>query len=689
MHAPYAKTALFAICLLTKAIAQGPTTAPSQPVVSPLQGDTYTRDLEVLNQRDRASAEQIHARLQSLGTDLHLVAVIPRLQNRYGCFADVDGDGDLDYLSTEMTNRKEQVRLHRNGDTGWRHGSSRGEGVDKKHPLIPWFLENDGTGSRAMVVPTRVAPYLVMLRLNPRGDFRGKAVSLQGYLPRRLSRARGTSNSPYTIEACESATEFRPARIIGRLTDENDRSRQDVRFALTLLEDGTVEVEVKQVAPGPTINRIFKDITVVKSPSACEHESSERESIVTSHVADVNGDGIDDLVVFSGVLSAHVFPGVLKDGKAAFGKELNFGDQSGHGRDLPIEDLRIWFPVVLRAGPKELPYAHAARAQLARIGFRVESERRHDAVFSIRTERRKGWFLNYYAVNDGLVPVQDYRSWWPHKQDHHPMIEEYRASVVIDADHDRSPDILSVHVGQQFEWLRPPPKERGMLPDRHIRKVDAGRLRCGIVHGLGERHDDANRVLVQFEDDVKLPKDPSDGYPISVTKVPVHDGSGIVSRWRYCVHVRPRQLGFIFEIAPVDPVVAKKRQFLAWTRRADRRLEMQPHYWACDTEVCRASEQLHLEVFADAVALFKKALPLAGNARDKGSVWRHIARCHGRSGDLDAAKRAYERFVMIAKVVESLDAPHADLRGLFADESFLALHRGWCKKWPVIATSML
>lgn len=687
MHAPYAKAALFAICLLTKAIAQGPTIAPSQPVVSPLQGDTYGRDLEALNKRDRTYAEQIHAQLESLGTDLRLVAVIPRLDHRYGCFADVDADGDLDYLSSEMFQQKEQVRLHRNSDTGWRNGGSRSKGIDKKRPLTPWFLDNDGTGSRAVVVPLGLAPYLVILRLSPRGDFTGQAVFLQEHLPRRLSRPGGIDSNPYTIEACQSATEFRPARILGRMTDEGDRVRQDVRFALTLLADGTIESDVKQVTPGPVISDLFKSIAVVKSPAGCEHESTERQSILADERLDVNGDGIDDLVLFSGVLSAHVFPGVLKDGKARFGKSLHFGDESGQGRDVPVKDLRIWFPLALRAGPKEQSYARAARAQLARIGFRINSEKLHDAVFSIRTERRKGWFLNYYLTKSGLVPVQDYRSWWPHQKDHHPMIETYRSSVVLDADHDRSPDILSVHVGQQFEWLRPPPKERALLPTRHFREVAPGHLRCGIVHGLGERHDDANRVLVQFEEDVTLPRDPSGGDAISVTKVAVHGGD--VPRWRYCVHLRSRRLGFIFEIAPVDSAVAKKRQYLAWLRRAERRLEMQPHYWACDTDVCKASEPSHLDVFADAIALCKKAMPLAANAREKALVWRHIARCHGRSGDLDAAKHAYERFVMVAKVVEPLDAPPADLRALFADDAFRALHRGWRKQWPVVASSTL
>jgi len=43
---------------------------------------------------------------------------------------------------------------------------------------------------------------------------------------------------------------------------------------------------------------------------------------------------------------------------------------------------------------------------------------------------------------------------------------------------------------------------------------------------------------------------------------------------------------------------------------------------------------------------------------------------------------------MTAKVVEALgtpETPHSDLKRLFADESFRALHRGWSKQWPVVA----
>lgn len=697
MHAPYAKTALIAISLLTKAFAQGSTVpdkaveqAPggaAQVTRAPLPGETYARDLEVLNKRDRAYAEEIRARLGELGSDLQLVAVIPRLDNRYGCFADVDGDGDLDYLSTEVTQGKEEVRLHRNSDTGWRNGGSRSQEIDKKRPLVPWFLDNDGTGKRVMVVPLAVAPYLMLFRLNPRGDFTGRAESLQEYLPRRLSRPQGLDNNPYTIEKCEGATEFRDARIVGRMTDENDRSRQDVRFELTLRKDGSIGVSIKQVAPGPKVERAYKRITPVESAAGCKHQSGERDAIVATHMTDVNGDGIDDLVMFSGVLSAHVFPGVLKAGSKAFEKSLGFGAQAGTPRALPIEDLRIWFPVPLLAGPKERPYAYEARAQLARIGFRIDSDKRHDAAFTIRTGLGRGWFLNYYATGEGLVPVQDYRSSWPHKTGHHPMVERYRDSVVLDADHDRTPDLLSVHVGQQFEWLRPQPKERAVRPSKHRRDVEPGRLRCGIVHGLGERHDEVNGVLVQFDEEVRLSKNPNDEYPVRVTRVPVYEGD--VTRWRYCVLFRPRSIGYIFEVASVAPDVRQQRRYEAWLRRGERRLEMQPFYRACDQGECKTDEPVAQEVFVDAIALFKKALPLARDARAKGMVWRHIARCHGRSGDLDAARRAYERFVMTAKVVEKLAAPDPDLRALFADESFRALHRGWCRKWPQVDTASL
>lgn len=640
-----------------------------------LPDETYARDLKALNKRQREYAEQIQQRLQSIDTDLRLVAMIPNLENRYGSFADIDGDGDLDYIATEMIHAKEEVRLYRSEGKKWHRGSSRSRGLDKLHPLIPHFLANAGGGRRAVVLPVGWPPYVFLLDLSPNGEFTGKPRSMGEYLPRRLSRPAGVDNNPYVIESIEDATKTTPARIYGRMTDENARSTQDVRFVLTLMRDGTVQSEVKQVEPAPKVGPIPLFYEAVKSAARCEHESDERTSIIAREVADVNEDGIEDVVIFSGVLSAHVFPGALQNNKLSFGKE------AGKGRDLPIEDLRIWFPVRLAAGAGEKPFATAARSQLARIGMRMDSYRQLDAVFTVRSERRKGWFLNYYATDEGLVPVQDYRSWWPHKKEHNPLIEKHRQSVVLDADHDRSPDLLSVHIGQQYVWLRPPPKERGMLPEGHTRQVEAGRLRCGIVHGLGERHDDANRVLVQFDDDVKVPKDPNAGYPITVSRVPIYGRAQ--KRERFCVFFRPRKLGLFFEVATVTPEVARRRQYDAWSRRGERRLEMQPHYWACDSQTCQISEKHHQEVFDDAIALFRRGLPFADNGRDKAVIWRNVARVYGRAGRLTQARHAYERFVMLAKTVEPLAAPHPDLAGLFADDTFRALHVGWAKKWPV------
>ena len=225
--------------------------------------------------------------------------------------------------------------------------------------------------------------------------------------------------------------------------------------------------------------------------------------------------------------------------------------------------LRSFFPL----SSSHLPRGHHLLRnllQLAHLGLRFDVARRFDAAFTVRTERGKGWLLNYYATDVGLVPVQDYRSRWPHKDDCHPLSESHREAVVFDADHDRTPDILSVHVGQQFEWLRSPPKQRSRASMEHTREVDARRLRCGIVHGLGERLDEANRVLVQFEEDVQMPKSPGGQSPITVSRVPIYGPGG--ARARYCVLVRPLGLGLFFEVASVTPATARRRRYVRHRR---------------------------------------------------------------------------------------------------------------------------
>lgn len=638
--------------------------------------DSYVRDLAALDKRQRTYAEQVYLRLTSLPTDLRLVAMIPGLENRYGSFCDLDRDGDLDYVETEMNGAREEVRVFLRDAKKWRHGSSRSRGISTTHPLIPHVLNKAVRGRAAVVLPVARSPYLFLLEVGPGGDFQGKPKPLGQFLPRRLSRDRGIANNPYTIESVEDATKTTAAKIHGRMIDENDRQRQDVRFTLTLQEDGSVTSEVKQVPPGPDFGSIPRSFARVRSPADCEHRSDARGSIIASAVQDANGDGIDDYVLFSGVLSAHVFPGARKNDRITYGREL------GSARDLPIEDLQTWFPVPLVAEKGERPYATKARSRLANIGWRLDAHRHLDATFTVRTEQHKAWFLNYYLVDRVLVPVMDYRSSWPHKEDHDPMAESYRQSVVLDADHDRSPDLLSVHVGSSFEWQRPAPNARAAMPLGHRRELDGGRMRCGIVHGLGERGDNSNRVLVQFGDDVKLPTDSSVGYPITVTKVPVYGRIG--GRVRYCVLYRPRKLGLFFEVATISPDVARARQADAWRRRAERRLAMQPYYWACDEQTCTHDRPHHGEVFDDAIALFKRGLDHAESARDKAAVWRNVARVNGRAGRLTGAKRAYERFVMLARAVEPLDAPHPDLAQLFADEEFRALHAGWVKKLPLV-----
>ncbi|MCK5941201.1 MAG: tetratricopeptide repeat protein, partial [Planctomycetes bacterium] len=387
------------------------------------------------------------------------------------------------------------------------------------------------------------------------------------------------------------------------------------------------------------------------------------------------------MVLFSGVLSAHVFPGRIEDGRLVFGREL------GRGRAVPIADLRAWFPVRLETVNEEQRFATAAREVINDLGFTVRRAGRYDAPFTLHTVASKGWLLHYYFAGATLVPVMDYRSAWPHTEGVHPLDECYREQVLIDADHDRTPDVLSVHVGQPFEWLRPPPPERAPTPDKHRRDVEHGRLRAGIVHGLGERGGGANRVLVQFDEPVKLDRRPERDAPISVHEVPVFGRDP--GRVRYCVYFRPRRVGFFFEVASIAAEAQHARRFEAWRRRGERRLEMFPHYAACDQEVCEHDIPHDLEVCHDAAELFRRALPFAADAPQKARIWRDVARCHVAAGEIDEARRAYERFVMTGRRIEPLQPPPPQLAALFADEAFRALHRGWSQRLPVVPTDKL
>lgn len=662
------RAVILAACVLPAAHAQD------------LPDQTLARDLLFASKRTVADAEKIVAALASSGSELRLVAVISGLDHRNGCFADLDGDGVLDYVATEHGKAKESVRLHHNVEKGWRTGPSRSRGISGRNPMTPWLLEDDGSGRRAVVLPTARPPYLFLLPLNKRGDFTGKPLALGSYLPRRLSRPRGIGNVPYTITGVEAAADGGAARIFGRMTDEDDRVRQDVTFELQL-SGGSVLADVRQVEPGPRRLDLNRELHVTDSPAGCKHQSTERYSVIATYDLDTNADGIDDKVVVTGVLSAHVFPGRIGD------DQLQFGEELGRGRAVPIADLRYWFPFPLQVTNKERRFANSARAALLGMGFTVRARGRYDAAFTLHTTRGRGWLLHYYATPDALVPVMDYRPSWPAGNGVHPLRERYRDQVLLDADHDRTPDVLSANVGQAFEWLRPPPKERSVMPDEHFRDVDPGRLRAGIVLGLGERGGNGGRVLVQFDEQVKLEKRPEQNAPVAVTRVPVL--GDVPGRVRYCVLFRPRHVGFFFEVAAIDEQVADARRFDTWRRRGERRLEMFAYYRACDAGECE-HEQVHSgEVCRDAAALFLAAVPHASSAKQKAAIWRDVARCHSVAGDLPQARRAYERFVMFGKRLEPLQKPPQQLAALFADEAFLSLYRGWAERLPVVPRDQL
>jgi len=626
-----------------------------------------------LSPRARAVVGEVCAQLAALPTDLRLVAAVPDLENRYGRFHDMDGDGELDYVATEMRHGREEVVIHRRSDRGWQMAGRIAKGFEQKHPLVPWVIDDLGDGRPAVVLPVGWPPHLYLLRTNGRCDFAGAPIPIGEALPERLSAPAGVDNCPFEVTACHAARNGSPARIEGRMEDEEGARRLALAFTLVIDADGP-RCETRPLSDGGTpLGDIPLDFAPVRSVAHCGHESDERHAIVATEIADVTADGIDDLVLLSGVLSGHVFPGRLEGGSLSFGGEL------GTGRDVPIEDLRFWFPVGLRPDGPSSPFAGAARARLDRMGFRVAALPGVDAAFTTRTDRRKGWLLNHYWTDDGMVPVVDHRSFWPARDGVGELSERWRGVAVFDADHDATADVLSVHVGQEYEWLKPPPAEGGFLPDGYTREIRPGTLRAGIVHGLGEHGDAANRVLWFGNDGITIPDNPHLGMPITLERVPTPTGE------RWCVLLRDRRLGLFFEVGdPPDEDGLAGRRYEAWIRRGERRLESHELYWTCDRRLCPVSGPRHHVVFADAEALFRRALDFAVNTVERGRVHRHLARCASRRGDLESARRAYERFVALTRTVEPLARPHPDLAALFADEAFRELHDAWVDSVTIV-----
>lgn len=627
------------------------------------------RDLAGLPSSRRAVVSTIVQRLAELGSDLRVVALIPELENRYGAFADLDRDGDLDYVATEMRHGQEEVRIHIAGARTWRRGTQRGTSFSQKHPLGAWIIADDGSGKPAVVLPVGWPPYLYVLRTDGRSRFIGSPEPLGEHLPARISRPGGVDNCPYEITECIAATDEVGARIVGVMHDEVGERSLALAWEIEL---GAEPAGTSRALPAPPDFGALPDsIQPVPSPARCEHESAERRAVVSTRARDLTGDGVDDLVVFSGVFSGHVFPGVSEAGQLTFPREL------GRARDVPIEDLRFWFPTRFDPDSPTVSYAFRSIATLRKIGFRIESVDDVDAAFTLITTRRKGWLLDYYWAGDALVPVQNYRTFWPGTERGHSFSDRHREVLLFDANHDRSVDLLSVHVGKEYVWLKTPPADGGFLPPGSTRETNPGKLRAGLVHSLGDRGDEGNRTLAVFPGFVELPEDPHAGNPITLEWVPVFEG-GKLARQRICVLFRPWQLGVFFEVAaPPEAVERNARVYAARMARANARLAMREYYWDCDVRQCAVSETPHLEVYEDAAAFFLQALELAASAEQKAAAHHALARCRSMSGDIARARHHYERFVISARRLDPLDAHPPELGRLFADAEFRKLHARW------------
>lgn len=647
------------------ALAERPTDVDEVPPTPGLRSDR------------REVVEQLARSLGRAGTGLRIVDVVDDLHGRYGAFGDIDGDGDLDYVATEMSHREERVTIHLRGNGGdWRAASSRTRPIRTKHPLQPWIVRDDGTGNVAIVLPTGWPPYFYVFATNGRGRFHGQAIDFLEALPKRSSSSNGVDDNPYKITAVVSAKDDRAARVIGTMDDVGSRSdaARHVEWEIALEDGGPVgRSNVGRAREDDVDWDCFPYCVAppVRQPTCYDeaHVSSTRRAIMASERLDLDDDGVLDLVHFTGDFAAHVFLGV-RDPTTGL---VRYETELAHTYPLPIEDAWLWFWDRMDAGP-DGGLAGNAPQVFTKLGFQIDVPRSGDARVVMYSLARKAFLVQYHWTGESLIPIIWYRTITPgfHLPNQNGWWQRDRVILMDDWDGEGTLDTLLVAPFAATRWTGDPPANTGSqyVDDRDVRTLEDHRYALMYLEGGAPEHE--RHTLFFAPQATGVPEDRHDGLPLEIERVPVFENDE-VARERICLYYRPWKLGIFLE-ATNAPASSGERH-ATWMRRGEQVLAGRRHFLDCDRQLfdddgCVSTGPRRERCNERAVWFFEQALEHASTPAERADTWHRIARCHSRLERIDPALNAFSRFVELATVDDPMRDRHGDLAWLFAQPEF-------------------
>jgi hypothetical protein len=581
---------------------------------------------------DAAIARAVDA-LDALGTTWRVRDVIRDLDARYGTFADLDGDGDEDYVATEMLHGEERLTTYLREPDGWRRVARFGAEMQNRHPLLPWVVSDGGNGHPAIVVPTGWAPYFFVYRTDGAGQPEGGPQHLLGALPERLSKSFGVDNNPYALEELRPAGDGRPAEIVGTIDDTDDEEGRMVqkRWHVLLRPDRPRLSRVTGLRE-PPLRLDDEAIPEALSPPggdrACEHASERRRTPLLPRATDVDDDGVLDLVVLGADFAAHVFPGVRSPSG-----ELSFGPEASTSRPVPEPHATWWLGA---DGEPEEGWPALAATSLFQREFTLRTNVTADVALHLTSRYGPPFVASYFWTGRSMVPVFRNREPWP--------ASEGRAWETVwwrdawrDVTGDGSPDALSVGIGHRLRV-----EETDGATRR--RRVDGDAQRPAIVFWEGESGRHAAREVAVFDIDVEAPEDVHRGLPIDIEPVRVEGSPDVDVR---CIYVRPWKVGIFVEHDPAripDDGERQRRRAALWQRRGEEIVSAPHALDACDGGLCRRGLRLVEERWRDARFCFEQASRLAPDGDARLAAVTGIARCRealGEAGQAESAPRSW------------------------------------------------